>query len=168
MAQIIKRRFTAQTDEPFVVFLIGMRINRFLDLKQWVPTARAMPPMLSELYGHPEKGFLGGETFFYWRGIGLIQYWRSFEDLEHFARNPEDPHFPAWQQFNQEVAKSGSVGIWHESYLVEPGKFETVYNNMPPFGLAKAAGSTPATGRRETARRRLGGVSEPAVPSPEQ
>ncbi len=30
MAQIMAGRFTAKTDEPLVVFLIGMRINRLV------------------------------------------------------------------------------------------------------------------------------------------
>lgn len=81
--------------------------------------------------------------------------------------DPDEAHFPAWRKFNQRVGPGGGVGIWHESYMVEPEKSESVYN-MPPFGLSKAIGSAPAPGRRETARRRLGGESEPAVPSPEQ
>lgn len=166
MAQVITRRFTAQTEEPFVVFLIGMRINRPLEFSKWLPTAYAMGPMLRELYQNPEKGFLGAETFLYWPGVALVQYWRSFEDLERYARDPDEAHFPAWQRFNRRVGSGGSVGIWHESYLVEPGKFETVYNNMPLFGLSKATAAASATGRRETARRRLGDESEPAVPSP--
>ena len=28
MAKVIPGRYTAQTDEPFVVFMIGMRVNR--------------------------------------------------------------------------------------------------------------------------------------------
>jgi hypothetical protein len=36
---------------------------------------------------------------------------------------------------------------------------------MPRFGLAAAAEHMPATGRKETARRRLGGDDVPAVPS---
>lgn len=168
MAPVINRRFTAQTDEPFVVFLIGMRINRPLEIKKWLPTAYAMGPMLRELYRNPEHGFLGAETFLYWPGVALVQYWHSFEDLERYARDPDEAHFPAWRNFNQRVGSDGSVGIWHESYLVEPGNFETVYNNMPPFGLSKAMTPVSATGRRETARRRLGGENEPAVPSPEQ
>ncbi len=31
------------------------------------------------------------------------------------------------------------VGIWHETYLIEPGKFECVYGNMPPFDWAPRA-----------------------------
>jgi len=168
MAQITPGRFTAKMDEPFVVFIIGMRINRLLAVKKWLPTVRAMGPMLRELYQHPEKGFLGAEFFLYWRGPAIVQYWRSFEDLEKFARNPEDPHLPAWQRFNRSVGKDGSVGIFHETYIVERANYEAIYSNMPPFGLAKATERVPAIGGRETARRRLmRGENEPAVPSPE-
>ena len=62
MAKVIPGRFTAQADEPFVVFLIGMRIKKFLAFRKWIPTAMAMGPMLRALYQHPEKGFLGAET----------------------------------------------------------------------------------------------------------
>lgn len=168
MAQVTNGRFTARMDEPFVVFIIGMRINKLFAFKKWVPTARAMGPMLRELYKHPEKGFLGGEFFFYPRGPAVLQYWRSFEDLERFARNPDDLHLPAWRRFNQTVGSDGSVGIWHETYMVQPGNYEAIYSNMPPFGLAKATEIVPAVGGRETARRRLlRGENEAAVPSPD-
>ena len=115
----------------------------------------AMKPMLETLYKHPEKGFLGGETFLYSRGVGLIQYWRSFEDLERFARSPEEPHLSAWQRFNRVVGADGSVGIWHESYLVNPGNYEAIYGNMPIFGLAAATKHVSINGMRETARQRV-------------
>ncbi len=137
MVQVVPGRFTARTDEPFVVFIIGLRVNRFFDLRKWLPTAMAMSPMLKELYQHPEKGFLDAQTFLYWRGIALVQYWRSFEDLECFAKDPDDPHMPAWQRFNQEARKSGSVGIFHETYLVELGAYEAIYANMPPSASPK-------------------------------
>lgn len=156
MARIAEGRFTAGIEGSFVVFIIGVRINRPLAVRRWAPVAGAMRPMLRELYANPEKGFLGAEGFVYWPGAALVQYWRSFEDLESFARDRDAPHLPAWRRFNRTVGSDGSVGIWHETYLVEPGRYETVYSNMPVFGLARAAEHLPATGRRETARLRLG------------
>lgn len=168
MNRVMSGRYTAQIEGPFVVFLIGMRANRLLAVNKWWPTAAAMPRMLETLYAHPEKGFLGGETFFRFGPLTtlLLSYWRSFEDIERFARSPDDPHLPAWQTFNKAIGVDGSVGIWHETYLVPDGGYECVYGNMPVFGLAAASQHVPATGRRETARRRLGGQNEPAIPTP--
>lgn len=166
--KIFPGRYTADSEEPFVVFLIGMRVNRIFALRKWWPTSRAMVRMLGALRNHPEKGFLGGELILYGRGIGMIQFWRSFDDLERFARQPSDPHVDAWKRFNRVIGADGTVGFWHESYLVDPQKFEAVYGNMPVFGVAAATAHTPAVGRRETARARLGGHSEPFVPSPPQ
>ena len=166
MSPIMPGRFTAKMDDPFVVFIIGMRVNKLLAFRKWIPVANAMGPMLRDLYTHPEKGFLGGEFFFYWPGITLVQYWRSFEDLERFARQPSDPHLGPWKRFNQSIGADGTVGIFHETYMIEPGKYESVYGNMPVFGLAHATQHIPAIGHRETARRRLGGDNQPAVASP--
>jgi hypothetical protein len=168
MSEIFKGRYTAHTDAPFAVFLIGMRINKLTAVSRWLPTMRAMGPMLKSLYADKDKGFLGGQQYLYPRGVALVTYWRSFEDLERFARNPGDAHLPAWRRFNQSVGADGSVGIWHETYLVPAGQYETLYGNMPLFGLAAATQHVPAIGRRETARRRLGGQNEPAIPSPAQ
>ena len=168
MAKAIPGRFTAQTDEPFVVFMIGMRVNKFFAFRKWFATAMAMTPMIRTLYQHPEKGFLGAQTFIFWRGVLTVQYWRSFEDLEKFARDKDDPHLESWRKFNKTIGSDGSVGIFHETYLVEAGKYEAVYGNMPVFGLASATKHVPAVGKRETARRRLGGNSEPAVTTPAQ
>ena len=165
MAQVVNGRYTARMDEPFVVFIIGMRVNRPLDFRKWVPTALAMGPMLKELYANPQKGFLGAETFVYWPGVALLQYWRSFEDLERFARSPDDPHLPAWQRFNRTIGKDGSVGIFHETYIVERGNYEAVYGNMPVFGLAAASHSIPVRRKAHTAAARIGAspTDDPAV-----
>ena len=168
MAKVIPGRFTASTDEPFVVFIIGMRVNKFFAFRKWFRTAMAMAPMIRTLYQHPEKGFLGAQTFFNLRGVVTVQYWRSFEDLEKFARDKDDPHLEAWRRFNKTIGSDGTVGIFHETYLVDAGKYEALYGNMPVFGLAAATKHVPAIGRRETARRRMGGENEPAVASPAQ
>ncbi len=155
MTKIFNGRFTAKTDKPFVVFLIGMRINQWWRIDKWLPVFNAMNPMMQALYTYPEKGFLHAEFFWNFSGPVLIQYWRSFEDLENFARNPSDPHIEPWKKFNQAIGSNGTVGIWHETYIVNPNQFECVYGNMPKFGLAAATEHVQAVGRRETARLRL-------------
>lgn len=155
MSSIFNGKYTAKTNEPFVVFLIGMRVNQWWRFDKWLPVANAMVPMLTTLYKFPEKGFLHAEFFWNMSGPVTIQYWRSFEDLEKFARNPSDPHIEAWRKFNQAVGTGGLVGIWHETYQVNPNQYECVYGNMPRFGLGAALEHVPAVGRRETARTRL-------------
>ena len=155
MSQVCNGRFTAKTEQPFVVFLIGMRINKLWAVHKWVPVSMAMGPMLKTLYEHPEHGFLGGETIMYWRGVGLFTYWRSFDDLHRFAHAKDLPHLDPWKKFNRSVGSDGSVGIWHETYQVNPGQFETVYGNMPRFGLGAAVEHVPATGKRQSAQQRM-------------
>jgi len=155
MPKIFNGRYTARMEQPFVVFLIGMRINKWWRFDKWIPISSAMVPMLNTLFTRPEKGFLHAEFFWNFNGPVLIQYWRSFEDLEKFARDPSDPHLVAWQKFNQTVGTDGMVGIWHETYTVNPDQYECVYGNMPLFGLGAATDHVEATGVRETARLRL-------------
>ncbi len=167
MPKVIPGRFTAEINAEFVVFLIGMRVNNIWAIDKWLPTASAMRPMLATLRQYPEKGFLGQESFYRFLPLEvmLITYWKSFEHLENFARNADDPHLESWRKFNKSIGSDGSVGIWHETFLVRSGQSESVYANMPIFGLAAATQHIPAVGKRETARRRLGGNNEPAVPS---
>jgi hypothetical protein len=154
MANIVPGRITAAVDGEFVVFLIGMRVNRWRSVRTWWRVGAAMPRMLRELHADPAAGFLGGES---WLGNPtiMVQYWRSFEDLERYASDAAREHRPAWAAFNHAVSRSGAVGIWHETYRVGPGDFETVYNNMPSFGLARATRGLPIGGQRDTAADRM-------------
>ena len=38
--------------DGLVVFLIGMRINKWWKIHQWLPVFLAMPKMIKELYTH--------------------------------------------------------------------------------------------------------------------
>jgi len=152
---INKERLTATLDGDFVVFLIGMRINKPLMIHKWWPVAQAMPRMLKELSRQPELGFLHAEMWFS-RTIILVQYWRSMEQLLAYAKSKDAEHLPAWRSFNQAVGTDGSVGIWHESYKVSSGNYESVYVNMPRFGLGRAGVLQPASGGRQSASGRLG------------
>ncbi|HEX2533156.1 MAG TPA: DUF4188 domain-containing protein [Chitinophagaceae bacterium] len=154
MAVIIPRRMTARFDGDFVVFLIGMRINRFWKFHKWVPIARSMPRMLRELSQKPESGFLGFQLH---GGLPplIVQYWRSFEQLEAYAKDRNGFHYPAWKDFNTRIRNSGDVGIWHETFKVRAGEYECIYHNMPPYGFGKVGERVPATGNREYAAQRM-------------
>ena len=154
MPNIVPQRVTAEVDGEFVVFLIGMRINRWWKIHKWWPVAMAMPRMLRELQADPESGLLGFQSWFGNPNV-FVQYWRSFEHLERYAKDPTHAHRPAWAMFNRTAGSNGDVGIWHETYRVRPGDFECVYHNMPPFGLARATRTVPATGSRESASGRM-------------
>lgn len=152
MADIVPKRVTAEIEGDFVIFLIGMRINKPWKIHKWLPVFRAMPRMIEELERRPESGFLG--HIFSPRVI--VQYWRSFEHLEAYARDPDQLHWPAWTDFNKRVGRSrGDVGIWHETYQIRAGEYECVYSGMPAFGLAKASHTIDAVGHLESARGRM-------------
>lgn len=155
-------RFTAEYDGDIVVFLIGSQIHKPFRFRQWLPVARAMTAMQREIAMHPEIGCLHVENFGALRNIS-VQYWESFEHLERFARSGEWSHLEAWRQFNKLIRDSGDLGIWHETYLVHSGEFETMYGNMPRFGLAAAGRHVPA-GAASTAARRVGRSTEDIAP----
>lgn len=148
----IPHRYSAQIEGDFVVFLIGMRINSWWKIHKWLPVLRAMRPMLEELVADPESGLL---CFHRIGKLSFVQYWRSFEQLEAYARAQDKKHWPAWLEFNKRMKGCrGDVGIWHETFLVRAGQYEAIYSGVPRQGLA-AAGPLEDTDVRETARLRL-------------
>lgn len=158
------RRMTSLMDREFVVFLIGMRINKWWRPDQWLPVAMAMPRMIEELEQKPELGLLGYEG----GGIGnpsvLIQYWESVDKLMSYAKAKNGEHLPAWAKFMKAAHGNPAVGIWHETYVVQPDQYECVYGNFPgPFGLGKCGEWVPAEGAYGSARKRLGRTKEAAA-----
>lgn len=158
MSEIFPGRYTAERESSFVVFPIGLRVDRFWNFGKWWWVANAMAPMLKILQENPEKGLLGFESYYRFSPLSsiIVSYWRSFEDLENFARDRDAPHAAAWQRFNREIGADDSVGIWHETYLVQAGQYEAIYSNMPIYGLAAATKHVPVSERADTARTRIG------------
>jgi len=154
MPEIRSGRWTARYDAPFVVFLIGMRINKLWKVHKWAPAAMAMPRMLAELQRQPELGLLGVDMWF-GRTILVAQYWRSFEHLEAYAKARDHAHLPAWRAFNRAVGGGGDVGIFHETFEVAPGGHENVYVNMPAILFGRVGTLVEAKGGYEGARSRL-------------
>jgi len=155
---MIEGRVHAERDEPFVVFLIGMRVNRLWAVHRWLPIFLVAPRMVRELRGREDSGLLGSRNWVGWRSVGFVQYWESVEDLRAYARDADAKHLDAWQSYDAETAASGAVGIWHETYRVDPDDYETVYNRMPAHGLGAAEGAAleDAAGSDESMFGRLG------------
>jgi hypothetical protein len=153
--QINPSRVVAKIEGDFVVFLIGLRLNKpWNPIVFWQPLM-AMRPMLAELKAAgPQSGLLHFERL---GMLNFVQYWRSFEHLEAYARNPSQKHWPAWVEFNRRMKRRrGDVGIWHETYLVKAGQYEAIYSGMPLHGLAAAGAATDVTASNDGARQRIG------------
>ncbi len=153
MPEIFPGRWTADIEGDFVVFLIGMRVNRPWKLRKVAFMARTMPKLLRELADDPAFGCLGS-----WQAIHspvapvVVQYWRSFDDLEAYAHALT--HNAMWKRYFQLVKADGDIGIWHETFKVRAREYECVYGGMPRFGLA-TAGEHRGLGSASQARQRL-------------
>ncbi|KGR91897.1 transcriptional regulator [Ureibacillus massiliensis 4400831 = CIP 108448 = CCUG 49529] len=147
-------RFTTENTEDIVVFIIGMRVNKRLAIHKWLPVFNAMPGMIKELYTNKESlGFLSMESYFGLRTTTMIQYWRSIDDLLAYAKS--EKHLAAWKNFNKKVGNNDAVGIYHETYQLSKGNYESVYVNMPHYGLGNAVNHIPVSAERNNARKRL-------------
>ncbi len=155
MTPLNRERMTAPATEPFVLFLIGMRINNWFAVHRWLPVFMAMSRMLPELYKNPSLGFKSFEMAM-GRTLIMVQYWESSEKLIAYAKASDAQHLPAWRAFNKAAKKSSAVGIWHETYVVDPSNTENIYVNMPAFGFGKVGTLQPAMGKHKTASERLG------------
>jgi hypothetical protein len=150
-------RRMADVTEPVVVFLVGMRINSLRRPRAWMPVSRAMGPMMRELMSDPSIGMLNARTEWSGRTITVVTYWKSFEHLERYASSAKHAHRPAWTAFYRGAgASGGAVGLFHETFTVQPGTAESLYVDMPDgFGLGGAVGMVPIRGSLNAARERL-------------
>ena len=131
-------RLTTGRDRDLVVFLIGMRVNRPLAIRQWLPVFLAMPGMLRELRSDPDSGLLGVSSWLSGRTVLLIQYWDSYDQLDDYATNSSKKHRPAWTRFNRRRGRAATaVGVFHETYVVAPNRMETIYDAMTPILLGR-------------------------------
>jgi len=141
-----------------VVIYLGQRVNSLRGLK----TLLSFRAKISKSVDAQPDGLLLHENLLYSLippHSGMRQYWRDFDSLERWARTL--PHKAWWQEFLRE---SGGTGFWHEAYF-RGGQVESVYMDMPAFGLSKFAPLKPARGSLFSARRRLG-LREGSEPPP--
>jgi hypothetical protein len=161
-------RYAAIPPDGSVLFLIGMRLNKLWKPHRWGPVMMAMPRMLSELDARPELGLAGHQIFVSGRTILVVQYWRSVEQLNAYARARDLEHLPAWRAFNKRVGTNGDVGIFHETIVMNRDGVETIYGNMPEAMLGAAFGTVEIARVGQSAARRMDATvpDDPAVPVP--
>ncbi|GJD50011.1 hypothetical protein OPKNFCMD_2747 [Methylobacterium crusticola] len=155
MSAILRERTCAEMPGDVVVFAIGMRINTLWKVWRWLPVLMEMPPMLREQEADPSIGLLSSRPTFGLRNIGVLQHWRSVEDLHAYAHAAGGLHSAAWKRFNARIGANGDVGIWHETYVVPAGRMESIFVNMPRYGMGLAGQVFPARGERASAAGRL-------------
>ncbi|KAM0717477.1 hypothetical protein Q7P37_007329 [Cladosporium fusiforme] len=132
-------------DSEIVVFLIGFRNNHPLGLlgPGVKEVGDAFGQMVKDLEKHTEEfGFLGATS---WLNAAtrttqnetlVVCYFQSVEGLHKFAHS--DYHMKTWLWWNKHVKNRPYMSIYHETYHVPKGNWETIYVNSHISGLPSA------------------------------
>jgi hypothetical protein len=86
--------------------------------------------------------------------FGVLQYWRSFDDLDSWSRRP--PHSEWWRSAVERMRLKRDFGVYHETYLVRPSDIESIYLDCSPVGLSSFGTLAEPVGLLTTSRGRLG------------
>ena len=106
------------------------------------------------------SGLLHSESFRLGIGHqGFLLYWRGFQDLETWARS--EPHTTWWRALIDRSRRRSDVGVYHETFLVPRGQYETIYLNCSPVGMSAFCTLSEPVGVLTTARDRLGRRTPP-------
>lgn len=155
MKDIIQNKFSAQipdevgqygpkpADKPITVFIIGTRSNHPLGM---------LAPGFKELGGYfqtmakdldnkaDDFGFLGMTSWLNSsvRATGselqMVCYFKNVEGLHAFAHS--ELHRKAWDWWNRTLKQHPHLSIYHETYDVPKGNWESIYVNTHASGLA--------------------------------
>jgi hypothetical protein len=133
---------------------VGLRVSGLRGLLYAIRLGRAIDRSASEAIASG-AGLLGSERFQVDRGhFGVLQYWRSFDDLEAWSRRP--PHSEWWRGAVERMRTRSDFGIYHETYLIPRDRIESIYLNCPPTGLSAFGTPGEPVGPQTTSRGRLG------------
>jgi hypothetical protein len=116
--------------------------------------------LLSQITGEARRatadgaGLLGSESFsISIMHFGVLQYWRSFDDLEAWSHRP--PHAEWWRRAVQRMRLKQDLGVYHEAFLVRAQDIESIYMDCRPTGLATFGLLGEPVGEMTTSRGRL-------------
>ena len=150
---VVPARMAAEIEGEFVVFLIGMRINKLWKVHMWLPVAAAMGPMLAELVRYPELGLLGYPMTWAARAAARAVLAQP-EQLVAFARDKDNPHLEAWRRFNRRspataTSASGTRPTWCRPAATRRSTATCPGSGSPPRGCRCRVARQPASASRE-------------------
>ena len=127
-----------------VVFLIGVRINHPLGMLAPGFRELNMAGMVKDLEDHSEEyDFLGMTNWLNASDrttnseIMQVCYFRSNEGLQKFAH--AEIHRTNWDHWNRTSKKNPHLSIYHETYHVPKGHWESIYINSHVSGINTTA-----------------------------
>ena len=88
-----------------------------------------------------------------WNHFGVLQYWRSFEELEAWSHT--SPHADWWREASERLRTKADFAIYHETFLVPRDSIESIYMNALPTGLLAFGATGEPAGLDANSRGRL-------------
>lgn len=155
MEGVIPHKFSAQipradgtfsdkpADSQVVVFMLGTRNNHPMGL--FAPGFKEFgvffKQMAEDLDEHSEEfGYLGMTSWLAPEQRATqnemlnVCYFRDYEGLHKFAHSKY--HREAWRWYNKTIKDMPHMSIWHETYVVPKGNWESIYANSHAGHLA--------------------------------
>jgi hypothetical protein len=109
--------------------------------------------------GDPDLSLVKAYNGWMFGGPASIQYWRAYDQLVAYSRSTDAEHLAAWRA----ARRTDAVGVWHETYRVTAGRWETIYGSMKDVGLLGAVGGH-ALVRESTTSTRIGDLESDRSP----
>jgi len=136
MSTVRAERMAAEIEGDFVVFLIGMRINKPWKVHKWLPVFLAMPRMLKELETNPDSGLIG------YSQAGLMES-STGAPLSSSKRTRVVPMAstgrPGWHSTSAAVGAAGMWGSGTRRIEYGPVSMRPSIAACPPTGWARQA-----------------------------
>ena len=86
-SQVYTGQYSAAFDKPLGVTLLGFRINKLWVIHHWLRFLIRFITVKIYSIRKYKASVLLSKTWFAWREIMLVQYWRSLDSLEEFAQS---------------------------------------------------------------------------------
>ncbi len=152
---MIRKIATPPESSPeLCVIRLGFQVRRWTALPYVRTLAKAIDRAAGEAIS-ANVGLYRSERFaFGLRHFGVLQYWRSFDDLEQWSRRP--PHSEWWRGAVERMRTKADFGVYHETFVVPRTSVETIYLNCEPVGLSAFGVLGDPVGPMTTSRDRLG------------